>query len=123
MWTYLTTPFILVHEGVEVREIDPWIEQDEVWRVLRARFPKGMATHSSVEDFYFGSEDLLLRRHDYEVEIIGGSPAAQLVYDYIHADGIRMPSKRRAHPRGDDGRPIKDVVGVAIDINNLSYSY
>jgi hypothetical protein len=122
MWTYLTTPFILVHEGVEVKEADPWVEGNETWRVLRAHFPAGMATHSAVEDFYFGSEDLLLRRHDYEVEIVGGSPAAQLVFDYIQADGIRMPSKRRAHPKGEDGRPVKDVVGVSIDISNLGYS-
>jgi hypothetical protein len=122
MWTYLTTPFNLVHEGVEVKEIDPWIEGNETWRVLRARFPSGLATHSEVEDFYFGSEDLLLRRHDYEVEIVGASPAAQLVYDYIEADGLRMPSRRRAHPRGEDGHPNKDIVGVAIDISDLRYS-
>jgi hypothetical protein len=121
MWTYLTTPFCLAKPGVEVQEADPWIEGSEVWRVLRAHFPPGLATHSTVEDFYFGRDDLLLRRHDYEVDIIGGSLAAQLVYDYIESDGLRMPSRRRAHPRGDDHRPVKDVIGVSIDISELAY--
>ncbi len=121
LWGYLTMPFCLAWPGVEVREVEPWREGDEVWRVLRAHFPAHLATHSAVEDFYFGSDDLLLRRHDYDVEIIGGSPAAQLVYDYIEADGFRMPSRRRAHPRGEDRRPVTDVIGVSIDITNLHY--
>jgi hypothetical protein len=95
LWTYLATPFLLALEGVQVSEIDPWQEGDETWRVLRARFPDSVATHSTVQDFFFG-DDLLLRRHDYNVDVVGGFDAAQLVFDYIVADGIRLPSKRRA---------------------------
>src|SRR3984893_13751701 len=61
LWTYLTTPFLLAMPGFEVTEIDPWREGDELWRGLRARFPGDIASHSPVQDFYFG-EDLLLRR-------------------------------------------------------------
>src|ERR1700738_833903 len=82
LWTYLTTPFLLAMEGVTVSELSPWQEGEEVRRVLRARFPPTMATHSEVQDFYFG-EDLLLRRHDYNVDVAGGFDAAQLVFDYI----------------------------------------
>src|SRR5262245_53795027 len=77
LWTYLTTPFLLAMDGVEVTEGEPWTEGRETWRVLRARFPGSIATHSARQDFFFGT-DLLLRRHDYNVEVAGGFAAAQL---------------------------------------------
>jgi hypothetical protein len=42
-----------------------------MWRVLRAYFPGLIETHSTVPDFYFGG-DLMLRRHDYNLNIAGG---------------------------------------------------
>src|ERR1700754_1302926 len=39
LWTYLTTPFLLALPGVEVGEGEPWVEGNETWRMLRARFP------------------------------------------------------------------------------------
>ena len=36
LWTYLTTPFLLAMEGVQVEETEPWRERAETWRVLRA---------------------------------------------------------------------------------------
>src|SRR5713101_7501979 len=77
MWTYLTTPFLLAMDGVRVEETEPWQEGAETWRVLRAYFPGSIETHSLIQDFFFG-EDLLLRRHDYSVNVAGGFPAAQL---------------------------------------------
>src|SRR5262244_553774 len=75
LWTYLTTPFVLAMEGVEVSELAPWQEGRETWRVVRAHFPKSIATHSDIQDFYFG-EDFLLRRHDYDLDVAGGFPGA-----------------------------------------------
>ena len=46
--------------------------KSETWRVLRAYFPGSIETHSLVQDFFFG-HDLMLRRHDYIVNIAGGS--------------------------------------------------
>ena len=40
-----------------------------------------IATHSAVQVFYFGS-DGLLKRHDYDAEVLGGSPAAHYVHEY-----------------------------------------
>jgi hypothetical protein len=48
----------------------------------------------------------MLRRHDYNVNIAGGFGASQLTSNYIQANDIRMPSKRRAYTRGPDNRPI-----------------
>ena len=68
---------------------------------LRARFPDEIASHNKEQDFYFG-EDFLLRRHDYCVDVAGGFPAAQYVYDIVEVEGPRFPTKRRAYLRGPD---------------------
>jgi hypothetical protein len=94
-WTYLNTPYLLAMPGFEVSEIAPWQEGAEHWRGLRARSPDAIASHSKEQEFYFG-EDFLLRRHDYYLEIAGGVPVAQYVYEIVQAGGFRFPSKRRA---------------------------
>src|SRR5580700_587218 len=121
LWTYLTTPFILVMEGVHVQETEPWLEGGEVWRVLRGYFPGSIETHSLVQDFFF-SEDLKLRRHDYNVNIAGGFAASQLTTDYVVADGIHLPTKRRAYTRAPDRRPIIDMQMVTIDFSDVCFS-
>jgi hypothetical protein len=108
-------------DEVQVTEGEPWKEGPETWRVLHARFPGAIATHSALQDFFFG-DDLLLRRHDYNVDIAGAFDAAQLVYDYIEADGIRLPSRRRAYTRGTDSRPRLDPLMVSIDISDVHFS-
>jgi len=120
MWTYLTTPFLLGMEGVLVEETEPWQEGGETWRVLRATFPGSLETHSLVQEFFFG-DDLLLRRHDYSVIIAGGFLAAQLTSDYVVANGVRLPTKRRAYTRGPDRRPILDMLMVSIDLADVSF--
>jgi hypothetical protein len=120
LWTYLTTPFLLTMNGVRVDETEPWQEESETWRVLRAYFPGWMETHCQVQDFFFG-DDLMLRRHDYSVNIAGGFPAAQMMSEYIDADGIRLPSKRRAFTRGPDRRPIEDMLMVSIDLSEVAF--
>ena len=87
---------------------------------LRAYFPVWMETHCLIQEFFFG-DDLMLRRHEYNVNVPGGFPAAQLTSEYINADGIRLPSKRRAFTRGPDRRPIKDMLMVAIDLREVAF--
>ncbi|SMF85694.1 hypothetical protein SAMN06265365_1712 [Tistlia consotensis] len=120
LWTYLTTPFLLALDGVEVREVEPLSEDGESWRRLRARFPARLATHSSVQDFFFGP-DFLLRRHDYSVEVAGGFHAAQLVSDYREVQGLRLPTRRRAYRRSADERPLPDPVLVSIDLSDIRF--
>lgn len=121
LWTYLTTPFLLTMNGVGVEEIEPWHEGSETWRVLRAHFPGSIETHSHVQDFFFDAE-LMLRRHDYAVNIAGGFAAAQLTSDHAVANGIRLPTKRRAYTRGPDRRPVLDMLMVSIDISDVTFS-
>jgi hypothetical protein len=66
LWTYLTTPFLLAGHGVHVEEAKPSQRDRETWRVLRARFPGSIKTHSRVQDFCFDNSRML-RRHDYRV--------------------------------------------------------
>jgi hypothetical protein len=121
LWTYLATPFLLAMEGVRVEETDPWQEGSQTWRVLRAWFPGSIETHSAVQDFFFDDE-LMLRRHDYNVNIAGGFGAAQLTSEHVAVDGIRLPTRRRAYTRGPDRRPVLDMLMVAIDISEVSFS-
>jgi hypothetical protein len=46
----------------------------------------------------------------------------QLTSDYTVANGIRLPTKRRAYARGADRRPILELLMVSIDISEVRYS-
>ena len=92
MWTYLTTPFFMAMPGFTVAEISPWQEGNELWRGLRVRFPDEIASHSKEQDFYFG-DDFLLRRHDYQVDVAGGFPAAQYVHDHRGGGGAPLSNQ------------------------------
>src|SRR5262245_2332567 len=116
-WTYLTTPFLMAMPGFEVTEIPPWQEGAERWRGLRAWFPDAIASHSKEQDFYF-DDDFLLRRHDYHLEVAGGVPVGQYVYDIYEVDGC-FPTKRRAYVRGPHLKPIRDLLLISLDLSNF----
>src|SRR6201987_1928785 len=118
LWTYLTTPFLMTLPGFAVSEIDPVEENGELWFGLQAHFPDRFASHSSLQEFYFGS-DYLLRRHDYRVDVAGGVPAIQYVFDIVEAEGIKLPSKRRAYRCDESGRPLPDELMVSIDVGDI----
>lgn len=120
MWIYLTTPFVLTLPGVSVTEIEPLREEDELWPGLQADFPPEIATHSRLQEFYFGP-DHLLRRHDYRVDVAGGFPAAQYVSGIVEADGFRLPTRRRAYLADAAGRPDRDRLMVSIDVSEIEF--
>jgi hypothetical protein len=121
LWTYLTTPFLLAMEGFGVQEIEPWREGAEVWRGLRATFPAAIASHSNEQDFYFGP-DMLIRRHDYRVEIAGDFQAAQYISDLISVEDIKIPTRRRAYLRDENLMPMLDTLMVSIDLSDFRFS-
>jgi hypothetical protein len=47
----------------------------EEWRRLRVVWPGYLPSHSTEQTLYVGEDDLF-PRHDYDVEISGGTPAA-----------------------------------------------
>ena len=78
--------------------------------------------HHGLRTFKTFQQKLELRRHDYSVNVAGGFPAAQLMLEYTEANGIRLPSRRRAYTRGPDRRPILDMLMVSIDISDVAFS-
>jgi hypothetical protein len=120
LWIYLTTPFLLTLPGVSVSEVAPVTEDGEVWPGLQADFPPEIATHSRLQEFYFGS-DHLLRRHDYRVDVAGGFPAAQYVSGIVEAGGLRLPTRRRAYLADPAGRPMHDRLMVSIDLSDIEF--
>jgi len=120
LWTYMTTPFLLATDGFDVREIEPWQEGTEVWRGLRATFPAEIASHSLEQDFYFGP-DMLIRRHDYRIEIAGNFPAAHYASEPVTVAGITMPTRRRIYLRDADLMPLREELMVSIDLSELRF--
>ena len=120
LWMYLTTPFFMLLPGMEVREIDPWQEGDETWKGLSVTFPSHIATHSAVQNFYFG-KDNSIRRHDYHVDA-GNFYACQYISDLKEVQGILVASKRRAYKKDLNGKPLLDELMVKIDLSNFHFS-
>ncbi|MFT4439071.1 hypothetical protein [Caballeronia sp. 15715] len=118
IWTYLTTPFLFTEPGFESEELEPWLENGQEWRRLKVVFPANVASHCEEQTFYFDSKGLL-RRHDYSVDVIGGSSSANYATDHKDFGGIVFPTKRRVYARGPDNRPLLDRVAVAIDLHDI----
>jgi hypothetical protein len=122
MWTYLTTPFLFRLPGFQTEEIDPWDENGEEWRRLKVIFPPTVHSHSPEQVFYFDTSGLL-RRHDYSVDIIGGTSSANYATEHKAFGGIIYPTKRRVFARGPDNRPLPDRIAIAIDFHDIEVTY
>jgi hypothetical protein len=120
MWNYLTQPFLYTLPGFEVEELSPWQEAGETWRRLRIRYPLHVAGHSREQVSYFGP-DGLLRRHDYEVDVLGGATGANYASEYREVDGIMVPLRRLVYGRRDDGQRIEEPLLVSIDIADIAF--
>ena len=121
MWTYLTTPFLFAMDGIATEELEPWRENGEIWRRLKVTFPPHIATHSTVQTFYFDSE-ALLRRHDYDTDVLGRTPAAHYVHDYQEFSGLLVPTTRRVFGRNPDGTPVPEPSIVTIDLTEVEFT-
>jgi len=120
MWTYLTQPFCLSLPGFRVNELSPGEEDGKVLRRLRVEWPDYLASHSSTQTLYFDDAGRLAR-HDYEVEIVAGAPAAHLFDGFVSVDGITMPTRHRIHPRDAADRIDTSNVIVAIDVDDITF--
>jgi len=121
MWTYLNTPFLFALPGVQTTEIEPWVENGEGLRRLKVKFPPGIATHSTEQTFYFDKQGLF-RRHDYEVDVFGGTPAAHYASELQEFSGIVVPTKHVIFPRQPDGHPAPEPLVVSIEVSNVKFS-
>lgn len=115
MWTYLTVPFLFLGPGFRTEEIAPWNDEGEMWRRLKVTFPSTVHSHCTEQIFYFDSAGLL-RRHDYSVDIMGGTSSANYASEHKAFGGLIFPTKRRVFSKGPDNRPMRERVAVAIDV-------
>jgi hypothetical protein len=111
-----------VENGFRVKEIEPWREDGQTWRRLRAAFPGRIVTHAAVQTFYFGADDHLLRRHDYDADVLGDLPAAHYSTDYRDFGGITFATRRWVVPRNPDNTTADGPVLVALDIQSITAS-
>jgi hypothetical protein len=121
LWTYLTSPFLYTYPGFESEEIEPWHEDDEVWRRLKVTFPDHIASHTRTQITHFGP-DGLMRRHDYTVDILGGASGANYVSGYRAFQGIKMPTKRRIYAYDDKMQKVPEPLLVSLDFGQLTFS-
>jgi hypothetical protein len=121
MWTYMNTPFLFALPDVKTEELESWPESGETWRRLKVTFPERIATHSAQQTFYFDRQGLL-KRHDYDVDIAGGTPAAHYVSASTDVSGIVVPTKHRIFPRQADGSSAPAPLVVSIDISDIEFS-
>jgi hypothetical protein len=121
MWTYLTQPFTFALDGFKTRELDPWHEGGEEWRRLHVVWPHYLATHSTEQTLYVGP-DGLFRRHDYDVEIAGGTQGAHYISDYTSVAGIMIPGQHRIYPRSPDGQALSEPLIVSIDVSEVAFT-
>jgi len=120
LWTYLTQPFLYTYPGFTVAEIEPWSENGEPWRRLRVTFPTGTVSHTREQISYFGP-DGLIRRHDYAVDVLGGTVGVQYIEDHRNVDGMIMPHRRTVYPLGPGNQKIAEYVLVSIEISRVSF--
>jgi hypothetical protein len=120
MWTYLTQPFTFTLPGFETSELDPWEESNERWRRLRVIWPDNLASHSKEQTLYFNDNGNVVR-HDYDVEISGGTNAAHYPSAYTEVSGIRLPTKHRIFPRTPDGQSLDEPLIVSIDLSRIAF--
>lgn len=98
MWNYLTAPFSFTLPGFSTRELKDHNENGETWRVLEVTYPDDIPTHNKIQRFYY-DEQFMLRRLDYEPEVLFGASATQYMFDYKISGGLTFPTLRRVVPR------------------------
>ena len=107
----------------------PSVCQDCVWWQSRSgrNADKERWREKTEEDWgawgtlYFDDDDLL-ERHDYDVEISGGTSAAHYLSDYAEVSGIKLPTKHRIFPRTPDGQALKEPLVVSIDLSEIAFT-
>ena len=121
MWNYLSAPFLFKLPGFKTEEIEPWDEDGQKWRRLKVTFPPEIASHGLEQVFYF-NESGVLQRHDYSVDVMGGTSSANYASDHKVFGGILFPTKRRVYSKTPDNKPMLERVAVSIDIDSIELS-
>lgn len=118
MWTYHAGPFIFAEPGYEVQEIDTIMHEGERLRGLAVTFPEHIHSHTRRQRFYF-TDDGLLRRHDYEVDVWADTRASHFTWDHVDVNGLKFPTRRSVFARNADGTLNFDFNTVTIALSEF----
>lgn len=102
IWNILTTPFLLAHPDVKIKELPSWREHDQRWRRLQAVFPPSVLAYPSEQVIYFDEEGLQ-RRTDHDFL---GSRVAEYSSAHQAFSGVVVPTLRRSLNLKPDGGMI-----------------
>lgn len=119
MWTYITEAWSLQLPGVVTEEDGTWTDAGRSLRRLRVTYPSSITTHSRVQTLYVDGDDLV-RRRDYEADVMGGVPSAQLVAGHTEVGGIVIATKRDVFPRDPAGEIVADQRLVSIRLADVA---
>lgn len=81
-------------------------------------FPRSLDTHSRTQLYYFDDHDLL-RRMDYQPEVLNSSPAAHYVSGHQAVDGVVVATQRRVHVRGADRSADQSWAAITLDLFDI----
>ena len=121
LWTQLTLPFLYSYRGFDTTEIESRQEDGETWRRLQVQFPPAVASHSAQQVTAFGP-DGLLRRHEYDVDMLSGATTVMYASDMHRFGGIAVPTRRRIYTADRNGDRVDQPLLAAIDIQRLCFS-
>jgi hypothetical protein len=82
-------------------------------------FPDYVKSHTREQISCFGP-DGLLRRHDYTVDILGGTTGLNYASEYRDVGGLIFPAKRRIYAWEGDYQPVKEPLLVGIDMRDIT---
>jgi hypothetical protein len=112
---------MLTLPGIQLEEAEPLYDSGETWRTLRVTFPSNIASHSTVQKFYFG-DDFLMRRHDYNLDVAGGQNIAHYTHDITESDGLLLSRRRRAFLCDENYKILPDRLLIWIDYSAIRFS-
>jgi hypothetical protein len=118
LWTYLNAPFLYTRPDFVSEEIDPIVVEGETWRRLKVTFPDTVKSHTREQISCFGP-DGLLRRHDYTVDILGGSTGLNYAADYRTVDGIVFPMTRDVYAYQGNYERVDEPLLVHIELKQI----
>jgi hypothetical protein len=120
LWNYLNLPFLLTLPEIELHQAAAVEVDGQMLAGIGAVFPATLPTHSHEQQFFFDA-DGLLRRHDYHLDIAGGAAVNHYVGDYVNANGINVPTVRRAYLCDARGQTCWDQLLVHLRFSDIRF--
>ncbi|MGW6094641.1 hypothetical protein ACWFRK_09630 [Streptomyces sp. NPDC055157] len=119
-WHYLLEPYLFTWDGAEVKEVEPWTENGETWRVLSVTFSDAVDAHNQTQKYYF-NDAYRLRRMDYAPDVNGRPPVAHYIREEETFDGITVPTLRHVLSRNEDMTPDLSWIPITLDVSGVSF--